>query len=558
MPIRILPEELIKKIAAGEVIERPSSVVKELLENSIDAQSKKIEVYIENAGKKSIRVIDDGCGISKNEIRLSVKHHATSKISDFDDLFKIRTMGFRGEALASIATVSRLTITSREKEEKLGSRVVVKGGKEELFTEIGCPYGTEVIVEELFFNTPARRRFLKKDTTETRNIIKVLTPISMSHPKIEFSFYNNNKKIFNYKTKDGNERIKDILTEEIFSDMIHFENNERFFKVKGFISKQGYLRRDNQYIFVNNRYVSSNIVAQAIVSAYRDFNPGKGIPYFVIFIEIEPSLIDINVHPTKKEVKFLKEQDVYRAIFKLITKTFEKKDFIINYRKYDFKKEEVFKEQELNYLVFPGKTEKKEDIKFLGKSYKIFGQVFKKYILFSSEDNFYIMDQHTASERLKYEDLKTLFQKSSGVGQRLLMEEKIAFSPDDYSILNEHKPILKSVGIDWENFGPGIIKLKTIPSLLPPYQTKKLMKDLIVLLEENTGDKKRVIEVLYEDILKIIACRSAVKAGDELNNQEIEELVKKILNSKSIYCPHGRPVLIKITESDLDKFFDRK
>ncbi|RLD18215.1 MAG: DNA mismatch repair endonuclease MutL [Caldiserica bacterium] len=552
MPIKILPEEVIRKIAAGEVIERPSSCVKELVENSIDANARRIDIFVENAGKSLIRVVDDGEGISKEELPLTVKHHATSKIERVEDLFKIRTFGFRGEALASIAQVSKLTITSRKRDENVGARVSVEGGKEVLFVEVGAPSGTEVIVRDLFYNTPVRRRFLKRDSTELRNIIKIVENISIPNYNVRFSFYSNGKKVFTFAERYNlKDRIVDVLGKDFMEDSVYFESENYLFKFYGFISK-GKTKRKTSFIYVNGRFVSSPIVRSAIINACSKYIPNKEIG-FVVFIEIDPSFVDVNIHPAKKEIRFLKEDQILRGIYRGIDGAFKKKDFVVSFDINKIKVEEGLKEQDFSYFVFPQKS--KEDFKFLGKSIKIFGQVFKKYIIFSSEDELFLMDQHTASERLKYEELKRMFEEKR-ISQRVLIEEKIALRMSDYSIMEENKAVLKSVGIEWESFGPGIIKIKTVPASLPQGNIEKLIKEIVVILEER--GKKSVVEAVFDDIIKLIACRSAVKEGDNLSYEEMEDLVKRVLISKSIYCPHGRPVLVKLTLKDLDRFFERR
>lgn len=679
--INILNEDTANKIAAGEVVERPSSVVKELVENSIDAGSKNITIEIEDGGISLIRIIDDGDGIYKDDIKKAFMPHATSKIAKLDDIYGISTLGFRGEALPSIASVAKVNLKSKILNSEYGYEINIKGGKFGEVCECGTNKGTIIEVRDLFFNVPARKKFLKSISKEGSLINDIITRISIANPDISFKLFNNHKKVIH---TFGNNDIKDTLRiiygKSITDNILYFEDSSDLITIHGYVGKEEISRgsRNNQSIFVNKRYIKSRSLAIAVEQAFKSFSTVNKFPFFVLFIEIYPEYIDVNIHPTKAEVKFNDERMIFKKIFTAvhnslkndIFKSFAIEDEIKNIEtvqpsfeeitfkikqeedkvklannllkeainnggilksdksyvssslnKEDIKKcvlkdsniinnsvdipvtikdnfknnYEVYDKSDINSIdyykneIIPSNTISKNnniktdvineplmsnynslnqsdnvnydnDIRYEKKNAKfppisIIGQYNKTYILGEYDGTLYMIDQHAAHEKMYFEKYIKDIESGNIIVQPLIIPSVIDLTVDDYSYFKENKGIFKEAGFTLEEFGGTSIALKEVPYFLGKLNPKKLFIEILDNLK-NLGNGK-TIEVKHNAIATK-ACKSAIKGNDELQMSEMVKLIEDLRYiDDPFHCPHGRPIIIKFTSTDIDKKFKR-
>ncbi|MDD3840335.1 MAG: DNA mismatch repair endonuclease MutL [Clostridia bacterium] len=575
--IKVLDQATINKIAAGEVVENPSSVVKELVENSIDAGSSSITVEIRNGGIPYLRVTDDGIGIVSQDIHLAFERHATSKIKEADDLENINSLGFRGEALASIAAVSQMEIITKSQADDAGTALTIEGGKVVSKKSVGCPEGTTVVVRNLFYNTPARLKYLKTPSRETGQITEIINKMILSKPDIAFKYINNGKTML-VSPGDGNllNAIAVIYGKDVIQDLVSIDYNCELFQMKGYIGKPGISKpsRRFQNIFVNHRYVKSHAISDAINSAYKTMVMINKYPFAVLYIYFPAEKIDVNVHPAKMEIRFDKQSVICQMITVQIRKallnsvTTFKSPNISNFAK-ELKKTYVPVQVEkkainkkidnigLNCI----KHEKLEDnIKVSDQykpiyDYKIIGQIFATYIIVEEGDKVYLIDQHAAHERLLFEKYKHMY-KTSNVNRQLLVTPIVEQLPGQYmQIYKDNTQLLERLGFYAEEFGINTVSIREVPVFVHNDKIKSLFLDILdILLNDKTVDADDLVEK------KIItkACKAAIKANDKLNSAEIIELLNKIRSSKiPPTCPHGRPILIEITKYELEKKFKR-
>ena len=662
--INILDEHTSNKIAAGEVVERPSSVVKELVENSIDANSKNITIEIEEGGVAAIRVIDDGSGVHNLDIEKAFMPHATSKIKNVDDIYSINTLGFRGEALPSIASVSKLTFRSKLAECDFGKELVLEAGEKVSLNDIGMNNGSFIEVKDLFFNVPARRKFLKSTSREGSLINDIILRIALCNPNISFKLFNNGKKVL-HTYGDGNliNSIRTIYGKNISEHVLPFKYEDDDLKIHGFIGKEIIARgsRNNESIFVNNRYIKNKTIVAAVENAFKSFSTISKFPFFVLFIDLPPEDIDVNIHPTKAEIKFKDERIVYKRVFDTVhhalkedifnsfaetkksepTETIEeiKLDLDNNYinDKIDepliqnkvepsindiynnITVHDVAKEEELynrlkeinknksissinnfinddnekynssfneNNIVNPDNNNGNSHISNINSQFsssgitydntqnqaistesikseskakfpdlRIIGQFNKTYILAEYADILYIIDQHAAHEKILYEKYSRDIENGEIVVQQLLLPCLIDLSLDDYECYNENKDIFINSGFVIEEFGGNTISLKEVPYFLGKLDAKNFLLSIIDNLK-NLGSGKTV-EVKINKTATM-ACKAAVKANDYLTQLEMEKLISDLRYIDNPFnCPHGRPIIIKFTEYELDKKFRR-
>ncbi|MCS7258580.1 MAG: DNA mismatch repair endonuclease MutL [candidate division WOR-3 bacterium] len=528
--IKILQDEVVRKIAAGEVIIRPVSVVKELIENSLDAQAQKILIELKGGGKDLIKVIDDGEGMSREDVRLAIARHATSKITSVDDLLKIRTYGFRGEALASIAAVSRLKIESNNDERFAGTYIFVEGGEIKEIKEISRARGTTVTVETLFFNLPVRRAFLKSDSYELKLIVELITIFAIAYPQLHFTLISEGKELFTLpKTQSYKDRLKLFLEKSTFNGLLEFAYSNPMFSFWGVISRPEVAKNhfEIQQIYFNLRPVKNRVVTKAIYDGYAGRLMGRN-PTFVVFFETNPENLDVNIHPTKTEVRFIDEKFLFDFVSEAIKKTLG----ITNYREIP---ESVFYQNLINF----------EENRQLG-----FWQLHGTYIFAQIPSGYCIIDQHAASERIIYEEI---LKKDEPVRtQGLLFPVILELSPDEFVVYEEIKDILKNLGIESKAFGNFSIVIETIPvnSNLSKQDLKELFREL------TQSDYKTL--TYKEELARRIACKGAIKANQVLTQQEIESLINKLFACNDPYfCPHGRPTIIKISREELERKFGR-
>ena len=657
--IHLLDNETINKIAAGEVIENPKSIVKELVENSIDASADEIIIEIKGGGKTLIRITDNGRGISSDEIEEAFKRHRTSKIQSSNDLESLFTLGFRGEALASIAAVSHVEVISRTNDDIYGIKLIIEGGAVISREDMGCPVGTTITVTNLFFNVPARKKFLKSDTAENSNINEIVTSLALSQENISFKYINNNNILFKTpKTNNIINTISSLYDKELYNSLIEVNYISDLVKIKGYTTNLNYYRgnRKNQLIFVNNRYIKHKRINYYIEAAYYTLLPKNKYPACFLKLEISPSLVDVNVHPAKTEVRFQNEElvldEVKNAIYKSLRKSniikeikkeniidknpsdklnkfeeildYKEKDKIskanenpydnielnnINFTKIEFNNDNVIDTPEHSKNIFDDAInspdnnfynkidnmdkkefsifEKEEEIindnsdiaqeiikapeqqSFIEieiekdgnnsaviPELSIIGVFMDTYILCENKLNpeLYIIDQHAAHERINYEKFLHQYNNNKILMQELLVPEVINLSYDDYFIAMNNKEIFENLGLPVESFGNNAILINTIPIVFINSDIKDLF---YTILDSIRSLNKTNINLEMGKIIKN-ACVKSVKAGDKLHLPEIKKLIDDLGNTINPYtCPHGRPVIIKVSKYEMERMFER-
>lgn len=564
--IQVLPENIRNKISAGEVVERPVSVVKELVENSIDANANKIIIEIKSSGNELIGVIDNGEGMEREDVLLAIKPFTTSKIKSEEDLNYIKTLGFRGEALSSIASVSKMEIRTKPDVGE-GTFLKVEGGKIKEVNPWEGNRGTSVRVFDLFFNVPVRKKFLKTPLTEGKLILEFVQKIALGYPEISFKYIQDEKEKF---LTSGNGKIEDAILElfgeEFLDSLISFENEKGDYKINGFISIPHKLlfSRPQEIVFLNRRIIRNSSIIQAIKDGYSQRVKENFYPFVIINLFVPYEEVDVNVHPTKREVKFHKEREVMEFISQSIKLTLD--EYEKERRKKVFpriREKEEIKEKviEIDTLKLPlSETNSKYVEKpsyrlpvFL--EFNIVGQIFNNYLLIEYNDKLLIIDQHAAHERIKYEELKRKKEKKIIQSNEIIFPLIIEVSKEEKKILHEKREILESFSFYWEDFGPENIRITGIPNEfinLDNLSLENLFKELI----QDLNDKD--LKNLEEKILKTLACHSAIRSGDILIDEEIYALIKTIVDEKiPLTCPHGRPIVWELTREEIEKKFQR-
>lgn len=600
--INLLDENTSNKIAAGEVVERPFSVVKELIENSIDANSKNIVIEIIDGGQKSIKVIDDGVGIHPDDIKIAFMPHATSKISDIEDIFKITTMGFRGEALASIASVSKTTFKSRTADFEFGKEIYIIGGNVEYIKDAGLNIGTTIEVNELFYNVPARLKFMKSTQRETSMISDIVSRLALANKHISFKLFSNGKNVITtYGSNNILDTIRFIYDKNTCDNIISFEEHSDTMSVHGYIGNADISRgsRNNQSIYVNNRFIKSKLMATAVETAFKSFIMINKFPFFILFLDIYPEMIDVNVHPTKSEIKFKDERYIFKFVFDAVHKALresrinsfktEQEDFIdiiekkadeeliekpennfqvlelpidlkpeITPARYDFTKEKdiVFKENidELQVKSAPI-VEATKNLERKLPSLKVIGQFYNTYILAEAKEELYLVDQHAAHEKILFEKYREEIKNRNVTSQILLVPLVLELDPEEYAIYIENTDIFKETGFSIELFGESTITIREVPMFIGKPQVKPFFLSVIDNLR-NMGTGK-TIDVKYNKIASL-ACKAAVKGNDPLSQIEMVSLLEELSYIEDPFnCPHGRPTIIKMSVTELEKKFKR-
>lgn len=568
--INILDASLADKIAAGEVVERPSSVVKELVENSIDAHATKIDVFVVDGGRTSIEIKDNGVGMSKDDAMVCIKRHATSKIRFDQDLFAIKTMGFRGEALSAISSVSKFTLQTKEKDSEYGTELFCLNSEVIEIKPCALPIGTCIKVEELFYNTPARLKYLKSDTSELSYITDIIYKLALANPHIAFSLTSNNKLLFKTSGKnDMIEIISAIYGINVAKNMIYFEKSNNDFKVYGYTSNIS-ISRSNRYAihaFTNKRYVRNKILTDCVIDGYHEFLFENRYPYTVLYIETDSTLLDVNVHPTKQEIRISKENDLKNLIKDAISSCLKSNDQIVNqtinqtkvnqdktvqtFFDYSLVNEENTKYSNQNIFDEIIKTDEKETIK---NDYEIIGQIHGSYIIAQSKDGFILVDQHAAQERVRYEKYQKLFKEPAAIVD-LLIPLVIELPLNEYQIVMDNLSLLESLHIQAEPFGTNTIKITQIPYYFKRIDLKVYVDDVIAQIVTN----KKINEAMLVDYaIATAACKASLKANTYLTVFEMETIIKDLFNCESPYtCPHGRPTMVKYSKYELEKFFKR-
>lgn len=606
--IQILPENLCNKIAAGEVVERPASVVKELLENSLDAGASEIRVEVESGGRKLIRVIDNGRGMDRDDVFLCLERHATSKIRSDEDLFRLHSFGFRGEALPSIAAVSRLTLASRSEETDVGWEIYAEGGSVKRAGEVGIPCGTTVEVRDLFFNTPARRKFLRQEETELGHIGDVVTKLALVQPAVRFSLVHRGRMLIDlYRHGSLEERVAELLGRPLLKEMVPLSFPGPFgLKLEGLISQPSLNRATTgmMYTFINGRYIRDRVVQHALLEGYRHLLVKGRYPALVIFLEIDPALVDVNVHPTKHEVRFHDQRTVHDFIVAALQQTLRPSGWLavtnaepakpgglassppdpvsgesaaaVVENPAEVRRQEV-REALLGYarnrpgpvvhvadgatraanspFVLPEPPAAENPLGFFS-SLLVIGQYRRSFIVCQDGDDLVLIDQHAAHERIGFERLRAEYRKDRIERQALLFPAMLEFEFREAAQLNEHLGELERLGFELEPFGGRTFALKAVPRLLGDAQAEQLVRD--VAAELVVLGKSGLVEAAVDEILILMACHGMIRANQSLTASEINALLRDLDRVDfSAHCPHGRPVLKRLPLAEVERMFRR-
>ena len=621
--INILCSKIYNIIAAGEVVERPASVVKELVENSLDAGATSIEIEITGGGINSIRIRDNGSGIPKSELKKALMPHATSKISKLSDLDSISSLGFRGEALASIASVSKITIISRTKEQELGAKIYSEGGLDEEINDCGASLGTEILVNNLFFNTPAREKFLRTERGEESEITSIVSKFILGNTSVAFKYVADNKVVYQSYGDGFESAMACIYGFDIINNCFYIDTEKNGIKINGYIGKLHYTKGNRSYqsCFINSRIISNQTVSSAISNAYSSYLMKRQYPFYVLSLTLSPSIVDVNVHPNKLDVRFSNNQVIYSSLYSVISKVLDGTSDALNIVSSDKQKDyqntsdikcdyashtapkdsyifekpvekpilekavlfdseyskkissiannvnnsnfnnsavidifaenkaflEKLEKEKASKIISQEKIEIKLDLKFIG-------QALNTYLIFEDGLDLYFVDQHAAHERILFDRLNQQLKDNSIVKQPLLLPFILNLNSLEYEFINSKLELLSSLGFEVNEFGNCSFKVSSVPSFLVDMNIKKFFDEI---LSDLSGLKQITFNSLLTEKIAQKACKSAVKSGDKLSEVDIQFLTDKIKENVGLKCPHGRPVVVKISRVEIDKWFKR-
>jgi DNA mismatch repair protein MutL len=584
--IQLLPTDLINKIAAGEVVDRPASVLKELTENAADAGAKKIDILLQKGGIDSIRVTDDGKGMNESDAKLCLLRHATSKLSSVEDLFNIQTLGFRGEALASIAAVSQFELVTKRKDEKSGFRVILSEDLEPQIEVCAANAGTSVQVKNLFYSVPARQKFLKTAQTELTHILRYLQNFALIHPDIELKVEHNGKVLFHYLCQTWEERVVAVLGKEFFGKLIPVEINSEELSISGFIAKPELVHatHKNQYLFVNQRPVYDHMVNRSVLEAYDTLVPRGYFPAFVMRLDISPELVDVNVHPRKSEVKFKNLSGIITSLKRVVHQALQEADLTQdrNLHESSFSNAASFSngftssiptnnlstsysaskptinqvKQALNFSSsFSGNIREIKASPLEELSWRIIGQIHLSFILVETPEGLQLLDQHAMSEITNYQRLCKERENGEICSQQLLLPELIQVTPEEIVILEENMQLLESLGWNLDQMDHQVVQVGALPEILKIENIKENLHDLITQLKESKDLDMSSREL---QLLKYEACRGAIMFGDALSVIEMEALINQWLKiPNNAACEHGRPASARISVDEMRRYFKR-
>ncbi len=584
--IKILNEKVISHIAAGEVIERPASVVKELVENSIDAGASKIFIEVEEGGKKLIRIEDNGSGMERSDAEIAFLRHSTSKIDTLRDLEAILSLGFRGEALASIAAVSKVVLITKSREGETGSEVVVEGGKIKHVRDAAANTGTVVTVSDLFYNTPARRKYLKTTRTELARITDLVTRWALIYPGIFLKLIHNGTEVINTpKTDNPLDTMVHIYGRELAREMLPVKYADLDFEIKGYISKPAVTRKTRSHIsfFVNSRYVVSKLLSSALKEGYHNLIMKKNYPLAVLNLKINPRKIDVNVHPTKLEIRFEDDSAAHKAVLAAVEETLRKHSLIPDIGSADIEKTSLLAFESAQEEIAVGQpatpvieAQRQVDIETFELEsglisqkktsiphettlprMSLIGQILDTYIVAQSGEDILLIDQHAAHERVLFEKLQGIGTGDKRNRQDLLAPLTVEFTPGQNGFVSANIDLLDDLGFRFEHFGGNTFLVTAMPVTLGEIGDAKAVSEII---DEMTtlGTTKRKEELL-EKAAAIVACHSAIRGGDILSPTQMRELLASLYGTTNVYsCPHGRPTILSITKNELEKRFKRK
>ncbi|MBA3680124.1 MAG: DNA mismatch repair endonuclease MutL [Bacteroidetes bacterium] len=605
--IALLPDHVANQIAAGEVVQRPASVVKELLENAIDAGATQIKLIIKDAGKSLIQVIDNGKGMNPFDARMSFERHATSKINSADDLFALTTKGFRGEALASIAAIAQVELKTKQASDIVGQHIEIEGGKFIAQSECQCANGTTFIVKNLFFNIPARRNFLKNDQVEQKHIIDEIERVAIPHTDIHFIFQSNGNEILNLPAGNLMQRIKSLIGSYIQKELVPISEDTNFVKIRGYVSlpENAIKARKEQYFFVNNRFVKNPFLNHAIYEAYKELITYQSHPRYFLFLEMDPKNIDINIHPTKTEVKFTDDKAVYMLLVSSIKRALGKAnvgpslDFdsemslsldsqsenrIITQPKVSYNQNynpftnagsgpvenqlqkankqhwetmfDGFKNTQENTITTSEVSQQNalEELKHEAINF-IFFQLNQKYIVTTFNKNVLIVDQQRAHERIVYEHYLKTKQETKIASQQLLFPEQIELSANDFTLIKDLNDEFKTLGFDFEVFGKNSIVVNGTPVDLKDFKIAETLEGILETFKINTIDTKME---KHDNLCRAIAYNTCIKYGKQLEEQEMSLILQHLMSCENpLYTASGKSIMMEVDHTDIEKFFKK-
>ena len=617
--IHILSPELSNKIAAGEVVQRPAAVVKELIENALDAKAKRVSIVVKDAGKAFIQVVDDGEGMSEQDAVLAFRRHATSKIHSAADLEEIRTLGFRGEALASIAAVAQVELKTRTETDDLATHIRIEGSEIVEKSKSALERGTNITARNLFYNTPARRNFLKSRQTELKNITDVIVRMALAYPEVEWFYASDDEVMLDLKSQESGQRVSDVFGKSQFSSLIKFDDANELLGVHGFLGKPNYARKSRveQFVFLNRRFIFSRMINHAVFQAYEHLLEKGSFPFFILNLTIDPKKIDVNVHPSKMEVKFENESNIYRIILSVVRKVLAENNLIPSLLlndgnavspmdakfQYDTQAWKGGESDHTGAPVFPLHPEMRSGEQPAAGTPNIIGlnemlssplrpetpmafdappgssnlnrilaqrspqdqsqipegrpiwQAHNKYIISQIPHGLMIIDQHAAHERILFERVLANFENTLPSSQQLLFPETIDLGTSDYMLVKELLPDLVRLGFDMRLFGKNTVVIDGIPADVRIGNEKKILREV---LDEYKNNEHAGVKDVRDNLAKSFACKAAIKAGDRLTVTEMVVLIENLFLAKMPYvCPHGRPVIVRIPLEELDKRFGR-
>ncbi len=590
--IQLLPDSIANQIAAGEVVQRPASAVKELLENSIDAGCSSVTLLVKDAGKTLIQVIDDGSGMSETDARMSLERHATSKIRTAEDLFTIRTMGFRGEALASIAAVSQLEMRTRLADRDLGTLLVVESSEVKKQEPVACEKGTSISVKNLFFNIPARRNFLKSNPVELKHVVDEFQRLALANPSVSFSMIQGDELVYDLPAGKISQRIVNLFGRSYQEQLAACREETEFVRVTGYVGKPEFARktRGEQFLFVNNRFIRSNYLNHAVMNAFEGLLPENSFPFYVLFIEIDPKHIDVNVHPTKTEIKFDDERAVYAVVRSAVRQALGAHslapsiDFTADVnliaklsksQTHDVYFEERFQPASVRHSgewqkLFDGESSERdwpEPVEnkelFAGEatdsvqsSSGVLFQFQNRYIVQAVNQGLRFIDQQAAHERILYERFINRLQTKSGESQQSLFPQAVTFSPADYVLVTEMTPEIMALGFRFETFGRNTVQILGIPGGLQPGHEKELFEGLIDQFKNNQAE---LALPLKENLARALAKRASVKHGEKLDPALVKTIPGQLfLCTTPAYAPDGRPTFFTLDLARIETYFNRQ
>jgi len=568
--IHILDEATINKIAAGEVIERPASVIKELIENSLDAGATDIKIEVEKGGKKLIRVTDNGCGMDREDAALSFVKHSTSKIHRIEDIENVLTLGFRGEALSSICAVAKVELVTKSREGLAGTKVVIHGGKLNGITDTGVPDGTSITVEDIFFNTPARKKYMRSDSTELAHILDIVTKSALGNNNVSFTLLHNENVLIRSPASRLQETILHIYGQEVAREMLPVNFSSRFATFTGVVSKPAISRgtMDAQSFYINSRNVTSRALSFALKKGYGTLLPQGRFPIAVLKISVDTAEVDVNVHPTKNQVRLSHEWEISEALTLAVTDALSGHDLVppvkttqsLLYEKIETPtviREEgsrfrtVVKDTQRRLRRTEMGTDRKSDTE--KPQIKVLGQVDALYVIAETNDGLMIIDQHAAHERILFEQVRDSKREDS---QELIVPINIELNPKEKVLMKECIPYLEEFGFLISEFGADAFAITAVPRVLGKLEDPGLVHDIIidVLSEGKIKDETGI----SDRVTKTIACRGAIKAGANCTYEQMEQLIEQLFMTENPYtCPHGRPTMVFFNRDALDKLFKR-